>query len=452
MTGNLAGALTRLRAAAAAADGDNKRALLERAVRLARSHGDLDALLEFQRELVAVVPGEIALRWRLEATLAQLGKDDERTELLIQIATDETDATGRGTALLAAARLRERSGAVEAATDLYRQVVALWPDDTFARESLCDLLRAQERWQELVTERRNEAKALPDGPAARRALREAAWVHEVRLDDAAQAAAVYDDWLSRVPDDRTALEGLARCRAKLGDRAGEAAARGMIAEAEPSDNAVWLHARSLETAGQTDDAAEQYRTLIASEEGSIAATNAAFALADLAAQQADTVMRVEAMAALAGRTSDARLGAALAEDSGWLYALVLEDAERAAQSFEAANALDPTRRGAQLGAALVAARRGDPAQLALAYEGLAASVQMPEAAAALLLRGAAMAAAAGDLELANQRVTAARNAAPDDTSALLVTAETSVTPFVDASDAFAAVDPLLARAEVLEMR
>ena len=188
--------------------------MLERAIRLARGHGDLEAVLALERELVALAPNEPPLKWRLESTLAQLGKDDERAELLVAIAGDETDADRRGTALLAAARLRERAGAVEAATELYRQVLALWPEDTFARESLVDLLRAQERWTELVTERRAEASALPDGPAARRALREAAWVLEVRLDDAAQAAQVYDEWLVRVPDDRAALEGQARSRAR----------------------------------------------------------------------------------------------------------------------------------------------------------------------------------------------------------------------------------------------
>lgn len=451
-TGNLAGALARVRELMANASVDEQRALIERAIRLARSHGDLDALLDLQRELVQLVPDELALRWRLEATLAQLGHDEERTDLLVKIAADETDATGRGTALLAAARLRERAGAVEAATELYRQVLALWPDDTFARESLCDLLRAQERWQELVAERRSEAKALPDGRAARRALREAAWVLEVRLDDAAQAAQVYEEWLARIPDDRSALEGLARCRAKFGDLLGEAETRGAIAEAEPSVNAIWLHARSLEKAGQFDEAADQYRALIASEEPSVAATNAAFALADLAAQRGDTVMRVEAMAALAGRTTDAALAATLAEDSGWMYALVLDDLERAAQSFDAAIALDPARRGAHLGAALVAARSADAGRLALAYEGLAASVEMPEAAAALLIRAAAMATAAGDLDVSNHRIGMARDAAPDDISALLVTAETLGAPHVDAADAAAAVDPLLARAEVLELR
>jgi len=190
------------------------------------------------------------------------------------------------------------------------------------------------------------------------------------------------------------------------------------------------------------------------EEPSVAATSAALALADLAAGRADTVMRLEATSALAGRVTDPQLGAALAEDSGWMYALVLEDFDRSAQSFAAAIALDPDRRGALLGAALVASRRGDPAGLSAAYDGLAGSVQMPEAAAALHMRAAAVAAASGDLELANQRVAAARASSPDDTSALVVLAEASATPpQVDVDgDANAIIDPLLARAEVLELR
>ena len=446
-------ALERLRDAAAAAPPDTRRPILERAIRLARGHGDLEAVLALERELVTLVPTELALKWRLEATLSQLGKDDERAELFVAIASEEAEAGRRGTALFAAARLRERAGAVEAATELYRQVLAVWPEDTFARESLVDLLRAQERWTELVTERRNEARGLPDGAAARRALREAAWVLEIRLDDTAQAAQVYDDWLGRIPDDQAALEGQSRTRAKLNDGNSEVAARAALAELPGAGAAAqYLHGRALERAALFDEAADVYRSVMATEEPSVAATAAALALGDLAVVRGDTVMRVESMAALAGKTTDPRLGAALAEDSGWMYALVLEDFDRAAQSFEAAISLDQRRRGAQLGAALVAARRGEHAELARAFEGLAAVVQMPAAAAALLLRASAMAAADGDLELANQRVAAARTAAPDDTSALLVVAETWTSPHVDASDAFAAVDPLLARAEVLEMR
>jgi tetratricopeptide (TPR) repeat protein len=452
-TGNVAEALARLKAQATSADGEGKRALLERAIRIARSHGDLEAVAQLETELVQLAPSELVLRWRLEATLAQLGRDDERAQLLTELATLESDAMRRGTALLAAARLRERGGAVEQATELYRQVLGLWPEDTFARESLIDLLRAQESWTELVTERRAEARALPDGGAARRALREAAWVLEVRLGDTASAAQVYDEWLIRIPDDRAALEGRARCRASFGDRLGEVTATRAIAESDPSPEAQWLLGRALERGGQFDEAADVFRGLAMREEPSVAATSAALALADLAASRVDAVMRVEATAALAGRTTEPRLGAALAEDSGWMYALMLEDFDRAQQSFAAATTLEPARRGALLGAALVAARRLDPAALSAAYDGLAASVEMPEAAAALHLRAAAMAAASGDIDLANQRIAAARQAAPDDTNALLVLAETGGLPQVESdTDGAAVVDALLSRAEVLELR
>jgi hypothetical protein len=453
-TGNLAEGLARIKATAQAAQGDVARGHYERAIRFARAHGDLEAVLDLERAIVALAPTESNLKWRLESTLAQLGRDDERAQLLTEIATEERDATTRGTALLAAARLRERAGAVEPATDLYRQVLAVWPEDTFARESLVDLLRAQERWAELVTERRAEARALPDGDAARRALREAAWVLEVRLDDAPQAAQVYEEWLARYPDDRAALEGIARCRGQFGDRLGEAAARRQIAEVDPTAENQWLLGRALERAGQFDDAADVFRALSVPVDGAeptVAGTAGALALADIAAGRADTVMRVEATAALAGRTTDPRLGAALAEDSGWMYALVLEDFDRAAQSFEAAVALEPARRGALLGAALVAARRGDPAALAAAYHGLASAVAMPEAAAAMHLRAATLATANGDLDLANARIAAGRAAAPDDASALLVLAETAPTPTVT-TDQESVVDQLLARAEILEMR
>jgi tetratricopeptide (TPR) repeat protein len=458
-TGNVAEALARLQSAAETVGTDAKRGLIERGIRLARSQGDLEAVLDLERKLTALAPGELSVKWRMESTLAQLGRDEERAQLLAELASAEPDATRRGTALLAAARLRERSGAVEGATDLYRQVLALWPDDTFARESLIDLLRAQERWSELVAERRAEARALPDGPVARRALREAAWILEVRLNDVASAAAVYEEWLARIPDDRPALEGAARARGQFGDRNGEVLARRAIADLDPTPESQWLLARALERAGQFDEAADAFRALSIHEQPSVAATSAALGLADLAAGRADTVMRLEATSALAGRTTDPRLGAALAEDSGWMYALVLEDFDRAAQSFEAAISMEPHRKGALLGAALVAARRQDTGMLQASYDALADSVQMPEAAAALHMRAAAMAAASGDLDVANQRVASARASAPDDVSALLVLAEANATPNLDiptsasADDiAKAMVDPLLARAEVLELR
>ncbi|MGE3457858.1 MAG: hypothetical protein AB7O24_22280, partial [Kofleriaceae bacterium] len=454
VAGNVTEGIARLKAAATTATGDARRGIYERAIRMARSHGELETVLELERSLLAIEPTDLALRWRIESTLAQLGRDEERATLLVELADSEPDKTRQGTALLAAARLQERAGAVESATELYRRVLAVWPEDTFARESLVDLLRAQERWADLVAERRAEARALPDGAAARRALREAAWVLTVRINDPAAAAAVFDEWLVRFPEDRAALHGLARAGHQAGDFAKEAAARRVLAALDPSSEQQWLFGRALERAGQLDDAIEVYRTLSTSEPPSVAATGGALGLADLAARRSDTAMRLEAVSALTTRTSDPQLAAALAEDSGWMYVLVLEDFDQAAQSFAAALEHDPRRRGALLGAALAAARRMEPESLSASYDGLAESVEMPEAAAALHMRASAVAVSTGDLEISHQRLAAARASAPDDISALMVLAETAQLPRVDgdASDVQAVIDPLLARAEVLELR
>ncbi|MGE3544102.1 MAG: hypothetical protein AB7L28_09220 [Kofleriaceae bacterium] len=454
LTGSVTEGIARLKALAAATTGEPRRSFYERAIRMARSHGDLESVLELERALLELEPKDLALRWRIESTLAQLGRDDDRASLLIELAELEPDKTRQGTALFAAARLQERAGAVESATDLYRRVLAVWPGDTFARESLIDLLRAQERWADLVAERRAEASALPDGPAARRALREAAWVLTGRMADPAAAIAVFDEWLSRFPDDRAALDGLARAAHQAGEFAKEATARRPLVALDPSPDQQWLLGRALEAAGELDNAADVYRALATSDPPSVAATSGALGLADLGARRSDTAMRLEAVSALASRTTDPQLAAALAEDSGWMYVLVLEDFDRAAQSFAAAIERVPQRRGALLGAALAAARRMEPESLSASYDGLAESVQMPEAAAALHMRASAVAVSTGDLEISSRRLAAALASAPDDTSALIVVAETTQLPTVDANpaDVRAVVDSLLARAELLELR
>ena len=457
-TGHATEALTRLRAQASATPDD--RAIVERAIRLAYTHRLPEVQLELERELARRDPTNFALSWRVESTLAQLGRDDERLELLDRLAEQDPDHGRRRTALLGAARLQQRAGATAGATNRYRQMLALWPEDAFAREALIELLRSQQRWAELADERRAEARATSDGPLARRALREAAWVLEICLDEAAQATTVYEEWLTRLPGDRTALEGIARCHVTLGDHAGEVTARAAIALVDETSDTRWLYARSLERAARYDEAAEQYRGLVEREESGealaedslVAATSATLALGDLAARGADIEMRIEAAEALATRTTDPRLGAALFEDSGWMHVIAREDFESAALSFVAALELEPARQGALLGAALVAACQADLAGVGIAYMQLASTVQMPEAAAALFLRAAAVAAANGDVDVANERIEAAQTADPDNMNALFLVAEIAAALPVDAADPFAAVDLLLSRAEILKRR
>ncbi|HRC56649.1 MAG TPA: hypothetical protein PKU97_12040, partial [Kofleriaceae bacterium] len=457
-------------------DLDGRRALLERATRIAKSHGDLETALATDRKLLELTPGDRSLKWRVEAMLGQLGREVERAELLGTLATEESDPTRRVMALVAAARLRERLGQIDIATDLYRQSLVIWPDDVFARESLADLLRAQERWAELVEERRAEARLLPDGPAARRALREAAWVLEHRIGDIPAALAVYIDWSERLLDDRTALEGVARCYARLGDATNEVAIRGRLADLEGSPVVIWEWARSLERADKIDQAIEAYRLVLDTENAlaaearvGVAGPLAAITLGELAVQRNDALLEVEAIAALAARTTSSELGAALAEEAGWRYALVLDDLDRASQSFAAALAISPLRKGALLGAGLVAAKCGDVIAQGAAFESLAGALTMPEAAGALYLRAAAMAAAQGDRPLMQRRVNAAWAAAHEDVSSLVVAAETWEFPDAvamasesrdgdgersegAAMDSAPVVDALLARAEVLERR
>ncbi len=422
----------------------------DRVLRLVYREGRPDTVLAFERGLVTRAHGDLALLWRYEARLAEAGDDIERARVLDTLARDDTDPVHRRLALSTAARVHEREIQDEAALAAYRQLLSLEPDDAFAREAIIDLLRSHERWPELVDARLAEARSQPEVAAVRRALREAAWVLEVCVDDAARAAAVYDEWLRRLPDDRTALEGAARCRAAIRDHAGEVSAREAIAAYDRNAEATWLYARSLERASRYEEAAVRYRSIVAVDDPSVAATSAALALGDLAARGSNMAMRVEAAGALARRTTDARLGAALFESCGWM-SVALGDASRAADAFAAALAQQPSRIGALIGAVLVAARRPEVERRLTATVDLAAAVPIPEVSAAFLRRAAAIAATAGDVQDALERVEDAARDSSGDATSVLVAAEL-VPRHIHSTDPFSATDRFLALAELFEQR
>jgi tetratricopeptide (TPR) repeat protein len=442
-------ALAKLRAQAIASRGD--RGVLERALRVARKHGRMDAVLELERDLVTLVPDDIALAWRLESALAEVGRDEERADLLVKIAARDPEPARRKTALLWAARLHARAGTTETAIDLYRQLLALAPDDVLVRDALVGVLREKARWRELASERRAEARAV-EPAAARRAWREAAWVLEVLCDDLAQAAEVYGEWWRKLPDDRTALEGVARTRAALRDHAGEVAARAAIAAIDQTTDAHWLHARSLERAGQHAEAADVYRRVLIAEDSQVAATSATLGLAAIATRTGNVAMRVEAAEALAKRTTDARLAGALLAENAWTLAFALDDDARASDAFELALLQQPTHGGTLLGGALVAVRRDDPGRLGKAFSDLADAAKDPALVAAVALRAAAAALADNNPALAAERIAAAREARPDDAYALVVATETAQVAPSDDDDPFAMGEPQLARGELFAKR
>ncbi|MCB9571123.1 MAG: hypothetical protein H6709_03440 [Kofleriaceae bacterium] len=371
-------------------DVDHRVQILARLARLYRDHGLLEQALGAELRLRRLLPDDIRLMWQVDVTLSQLGRPEERIPNLQAIAGRDPDPARKGIALSTAARLAEDVGDRDRAIDLYRQVLAVWPADRYARAALVELLRAQEHWEDLVAQRRAEALELADGPGMVRALREAAWVLEERLGRPADAAGVYRELLDREPTEAAALDGLIRCRAAAGDAIGlvgalEArletlASADDVAPATLAGAAVAL-AMAHEQAGRVDDAVDAYRRALAVPDVGVAAGAAAslsgLALADVAQARGDTVARVEAYEALIDATTAPRIKAALHEDLGWLYALVLEDFERAAEAFAAAAVADPARRGPQLGALLVAGRRDDADAQRAAVLALADSATMP---------------------------------------------------------------------------
>lgn len=448
LTGRAQASLDRLTGQLSASPCD--RIIADRAIRLARTHGLLNEMCSLQRRLVSDYPDDVALAWRLEATLSELGHDDERAALLTALARADPDPARRHTAQLFGARLNARLGAPGIAIDLYRARLAESPQDVVARALLLELLRSEERWVDLAAERFAEAHVATSTQIIRRALREASWTCELRLGDVARAAECYDEWLARVPGDRTALEGIARCRAALGQFDKESIARASIASIDGAAAASWLHARSLERSGRYDQAAVHYRALIRAEEH-VVATSAVLALGDLAVMCTDSSMGLDASDALARRTTDRILAVTLFEECGWIHALD-HDIDEASVAFSHALEIEPSRTSALLGAVLTAAARTDPAEIEAAYGRLATMPCPPEIAAAAHLRASAFASARGDSDSAKRSIAAAHSAHTDHGHARFLSAELGATIPVDPDDPFVSIEALIDHAEILTGR
>ncbi|HEY4059283.1 MAG TPA: hypothetical protein VGM39_21850, partial [Kofleriaceae bacterium] len=415
-----------------------------RALRIARTHGLIKVAFDIERALLDRAL-DLRLAWEHETTLMQLGRDDERAELLVRIARAETDNQRKYIALLGAARIHGRNGS-DAAIDLLRELRALEVKQQFPREALVDALRRAKMWQELVDERTRE---LTDaGDRARAALQEIAWVQEVCIGDPPAAAKAYALWVEKMPDDTTALEGLARCAAAIGDTASAVKGREALVRVASTETSKWLLARDLARAGLVERAVAEYRELTTDERESIALTSA-LALVDIATRTKDGALRAFACGELAEKTADKRFAGVLYEEVGWFCAS--QETERAASAFAEAVERDPERIGALVGCTLTAAARADGGELARRYVELSESVG-PELAVALKLRAATVALCEGDDTFAADQVLSARTLAPDDEHAKFVMTEVELERPHTHSDPFSATERMIQRATLLADR
>jgi len=396
--------------------------------RLARLYEDLgrpaDQLAALRRAY-ALTPDSDRLLWRIEEVLGAMGDSARRTEALSALAERAEAGPQRNAILLELARVYdEELDQVDDAARCYAAVIEAAPDDAYPRSARAALLRRAGRWQALAEARRGEAEALPDGPAASRALREAALVYLDRLDEPGLAADVYGELLDRSPDDTHAARGLAESleRAGRNDRLFEVLEREVEAHEDPAARAAALLrlADARERAGELADAEEAHRHALEVSGGD--SIYAAVSAWHLAARRGDLAGVVEAMDELARARSEPALRAELTEELGWLAAAALEDDNRALDAFFEASELEPGRLGAALGLLYVHGRAGNSAGVTDALAGLAGGAP-PRLAAALGLRASTGAAVGGDRTAAAQFAASALSADASDSGAVVLASE-----------------------------
>ncbi|MCG8420679.1 MAG: tetratricopeptide repeat protein [Proteobacteria bacterium] len=432
------------------------RAMLERLAWAYQQSGNLERVLSVQKRLLALDPDgpdSIRLYWRMEETLAALGRPAERAEVLVECANRLDAPESRAALLYDAARLYEHEADnPDAAADLYRQVLAMWPGDRYARAALIGLLKRAQRWSELAEERRKEAAQLSAGPALARAMREAAGVLVDHLGRRDEAIELCRDLLDRMPGDPGALHDLAQL---LADRPGSPDALLWVFEQElvaeiPTQAQVTAALRlavAHEKAGRIDEALEAYRRAAQLDPHDLWSV---VSIAELAADAGDDFAHIEAFEQLAERVSDGRLASEIFEEVGWLWILASADLARARTAFDRAIKAGPERPGPRLGAVLLEARRGDAVRLGDALAELSDTVKSPQLAAAILLRAAVVAETNEDTELLHDRLHRALQRTEND-STLIVAAEyaTALRPEEAQSTT---QEQLLARADLFGMR
>ncbi|HWN68223.1 MAG TPA: hypothetical protein VNM90_11345, partial [Haliangium sp.] len=400
---------------------------LERLARIYRELGQVEGVLGAEQRLLALAPPGSArapLLWRIEGTLAALGRTRERIDVLIELAealdvpaqraqalgmaaracealvdTVITDGHGQNGGApggeLAAGDAEERRAHAARAADLYRQVLDLQPGDRYAQAALVELLRRSERWQELCAARRAEAEHLADGSALARALREAAAILRDELGQPAEAAVVYRELLDRMPGHAGAMQELAQVLGQSGeiDELVDALElESVTADAPRAQVLATLRlGLALERVSRRDQAAAAYRRVLdmapdaavaATLELGLAPALAAAAVIELADPVTEGSARVEALERLAESAGQTALGSELLEDAGWRWLIEADAVERAQDAFEraerwASGSGGPDNPGALLGLALLHARHGDTGAAGAALERLADAVPTP---------------------------------------------------------------------------
>jgi tetratricopeptide (TPR) repeat protein len=232
---------------------------------LARLHeklGDLDSAIAAIRQARDLAPGDEALVEQLDRLLASAGEEDERLTLWTHEAAAAATPETKAKALLTAARIAEDSLRRPAdATRLLRSAWAALPGDAAVFDALAKRI-APAVTPETVAETRamvdlyvQAASATEDKARKVALLERVALLWEEIIGDGSRATQAYEDVLALEPTRRSAILGLARTAARVGD--GRALSRALLEEsrqAASETDSIALQVRAAEALAKVDPA------------------------------------------------------------------------------------------------------------------------------------------------------------------------------------------------------
>ncbi|HEY3450654.1 MAG TPA: hypothetical protein VGK67_30135 [Myxococcales bacterium] len=180
-----------------------------------------DLALATAARALPLAPAEPELFATARQAAEQAGLLDTYADLLGEL-LEKSPSSAHASVHRELAELQEQLGDGEAALRHLRLAVEADPRNPGTLEALLRIYRARGQWAALAEAQEKASLLLPDERSRLEALREAANVHEIRLDDKESALECWQGILGREPGDREAALALERLAVQL-DRPAELA-------------------------------------------------------------------------------------------------------------------------------------------------------------------------------------------------------------------------------------
>jgi tetratricopeptide (TPR) repeat protein len=354
---------------------------------------DAEGLLRSLERLVELRPDDASAQRRMVPVLERLKRYEKLETLLLSLEKTEENEPLLLSWKLQRARLYEGPlRRLDAAIEVYREVLARSPGEPYAFIALDLLYRREKRFEDLAQLLRQAADESSDEEKRTELLRELGILCTRDLEKPQRAVAVYSELCALRPDDRAALRDLCRAAEAAGDT--PKIAEALEAEVEhavsPEAKAVALLrlAEFFEDRLSDPERAEEMRAkAVALSCDRSLVLDAVEALAWRQISRGDHAEAVDHLRTAASVAPEG-VGRLLLEECAWITSGPLQKTEEGAELWTRLLKEEPGSLEALLALTKLAAQKRDPAGLAEHLSRLAATLEDPEAAAVLNLRAA----------------------------------------------------------------